>query len=254
MKAIVVEDEMNVREGFVKLLNTFCPDVTIVGLADSVQSGLEALTKTSCDILFLDINLPDGSGFDLIRKLDQYNFNLIFVTAYNQYAIDAFKISAVDYLMKPVAPDELINAVEKVKNLRQDFDRTVLLDVLKETLEQAPNSNSKIILTDSQSMHVIQVKDILYCEAQGSYTKFYLSNSKQLLVSQHLKEYENLLRPFQFIRPHHSYLVNINHIHELNSVDGHTLIMSNETQLPISVRKKAQIIETMRNTFINPSK
>lgn len=251
MKTIIIEDEMNVREGFIKLLNAFCPEIEIVATADTVESGIAVIENTDFELIFLDINLPDGSGFDLIHRLKVRDFHLIFVTAYNQYALDAFKISAVDYLLKPVSPDLLIKAVEKVKSYTSVNDTESQFTILKEKTISEPNQNSKIILKDLESMHIIKVKEIIYCEADGSYTRFHLTNETEIITSLNLRQYEDILRPYQFLRPHHSYLVNIHHIKSLKKSDGSSLLMSNGSLVPVSHRKKANIVETMKKVFIN---
>ncbi len=251
MRAIIIEDELNVREGFIKLLKAFCPEISVVGIADTVESGLQIIKESDFDLLFLDINLPDGSGFDLIHRLSEREFHLIFVTAYNQYALDAFKISAVDYLLKPVSPDLLINAIKKVQSYHSIQDTDQQLETLKEKTLTRPSQESKIILKDLESMHLIQIKDIMYCIADGSYTCFYLTDGRTITTSLNLRQYDDTLRPYQFIRPHHSYLVNIHHVKSLKKSEGSALIMSNHAQLPVSFRKKSQIIETMKKAFIS---
>ena len=249
MRAIIIEDELNVREGFVKLINAFCPEVKVIDVAGSVESGLEIIDKSEFEILFLDINLPDGSGFDLIHRVKNRNFHIIFVTAYDQYAIDAFKISAVDYLLKPVSPDLLKNAIGKLKvtPVEVEDDR---LKVLSDRVGETYNSSEKIILKDGESMQMVLISDILYCNAEGSYTTFFLKNGKQIITSLNLKEYERMLSPYGFIRNHHSYLVNLNHIVSIQKADGGYIIMSDNSNLPLSIRKKAAVVEALKSKFV----
>lgn len=253
MRAIIIEDEYNVRAGFVKLLRVFCPEVTIVGEADRVEAGLELIEKTEFELLFLDVNLPDGSGFDLVHRLPRRDFQLIFVTAYDTYAVDAFRLSAIDYLLKPVAPDQLKRAVEKARiqipqQPQVDLDRVKLV---QEQLGRGPDLANKIILKDQDSIHLVRVGDILYCQAEGSYTRFVLAEGQCIITSLNLKEYEQLLTPYRFLRSHHSFLVNLHQIRELKKVDGGSLLMMNGEQLPISTRKKAVIMEEIKKLFIN---
>ena len=177
MKVLVIEDEINVRKGFVKMLNAFCKDVEVVGVADSVESGLQLIQSTTFDVLFLDINLPDGSGFDLMYRLPKIHFKLIFVTAYDKYAVDAFKLSAVDYLLKPVAPDLLQKAVDKARISIQSNDRLVSIDTLRSNQSEKDKSKRKIILKDQDSLHLILIEEIIYCFAEGSYTNFVLDKT-----------------------------------------------------------------------------
>jgi len=250
MKAIVIEDEINVREGFIKLLRAFCPEVTVVGATDRVETGLQLIREHDFDLLFLDINLPDGSGFDLMHRVTNRDFSLVFVTAYDSYAVDAFKLSAIDYLLKPVSPDQLVKAVQKVANLHLSTPPPDQLEILDEQLNRNGDPNNKLILKDQDSIHLIQINDILYCQADGGYTLFHLKDGSQLLTSMNLKEYEQLLQVYRFVRSHHSYLVNLHHIREVRKVDGGSLLMSNGASIPVSTRKRSLILEEIRKLFI----
>ena len=251
MKAIIIEDELNVLSGFKKLLQTFCPDVEVVGSAENVESGVALVQQTSFDILFLDINLPDGSGFDLLHQLSQRDFHTIFVTAYDQYAIDAFKISAVDYLLKPISPDLLKKAIEKIKHLEGLVVQEDQLEAIQQRIEAEYNQHEKIILRDTEGMRIVEVSSIVYCEAEGSYTKFYFDNGETILTSMHLKEYERLLEPYGFIRCHHSYLINLQHVLAVNKNDGGVVVLSGQISLPLSTRKKSSVVEAIKARFIN---
>ena len=251
MKVVIIEDEINVREGFIKLLATFCPEVIIVAVADNVESGIQVIEGNEFDLLFLDINLPDGSGFDLMHRLKTIDFKLVFVTAYDKYAVDAFKLSAVDYLLKPVAPDLLIKAIQKAKLSMNQVSEVNPLAILESNLKNPKNQDNKIILRNQEGINLVQVSDIIYCHAEGSYTQFVLSDQVNILTSTHLKEYEQLLLPYDFLRCHHSYLVNLNHVVALRKQDGGYLETSNKDQLPISTRKRATLIEKINKIFIN---
>ena len=251
MRVVIIEDEINVREGFIKLLCSYCPEVHIVGVADSVESGIEIINTTEFDLLFLDINLPDGSGFDLMYRLKAIDFKLIFVTAYGKYAIDAFKLSAVDYLLKPVSPDLLLKAIEKAKFSIQQTISINRVELLESNLNRPNDQENKIILKDQDSLHLVQISEIIYCHAEGSYTSFVLTDGRKVMTSTNLKEYEQLLLPYNFLRCHHSYLVNLNHVVALKKQDGGYLETSDKSQIPISIRKKATLIEKLKNTFIN---
>lgn len=251
VRAIVVEDEANVRKGFVKLISRFCPEVEVVAVAENVETGLETVKAHEIDILFLDINLPDGSGFDLIHQVQDRSFHTIFVTAYNQYAVDAFKIGAIDYLLKPVAPDDIIKAVEKAKKYEQPALASEKLEIAQRYLDKKYNQSEKIILKDLESMFVVSVSEIIYCSAEGSYCTFHLSSREKITTSLNLKEYEKLLTPYSFIRCHNSYLANIEHIREVKKSDGAHLLLSNGELIPLSFRKKAMVIDSLKQKFIN---
>lgn len=252
VRAIVIEDEINVRQGFVKMLGVFCPSVEVVGTAATIEEGLNLIASTAFELLFLDINLPDGSGFDLVHQLPRRNFAIVFVTAYDQYAVDAFKVSAIDYLLKPVTPDLLIQAVEKVSRQLSHTTPTLQhLEILEDRLLQNYEQTAKIILKDAQSLHLIVVEDILFLQADGSYTHFQLRDGRRITTSLNLKEYSGLLQPYGFVRPHHSYLANVHHISQFSKQDGGLLVISNGSQIPVSTRKRAQLLEELKNHFIN---
>lgn len=248
MRSIVIEDELNVREGFIKLMNTFCPNIAIVGVAGSVDAGIELILKTEIDVLFLDINLPDGSGFDLLYRLPDRNFHVIFITAYDQYAIDAFKISAVDYLLKPVSPDLLKKAISKIDS---PIDQETKLNVLGAKLAKKFEQNEKVILKDSESMQIVVISDIIFCQAEGSYTTFYLTGGRTIVTSLNLKEYERILEPYGFVRNHHSYLINLQQVQSIQRSDGGTIVTMDGKKLPLSTRKKSAVIEALKNRFVN---
>jgi len=248
MNVIIVEDEVNVRAGFIKMIQVFCPSLNVVGIADSVESGLQLIQETEFDILFLDINLPDGSGFDLLYRLEERPFKTIFVTAYDQYALDAFKVSAADYLMKPVAPDDLKKAISNIS--KETVNEKILKEnTLKERISEAYSQGEKILLKDVDKIHLVVVSDILYCMAEGSYTTFFLKNNLNLVTSSNLKEYERVLEPYGFHRCHHSYLINLEHIKALHKTDS-TVIMSNEFAVPLSTRKKPMLLNTLKDRFL----
>lgn len=251
MKVIIIEDEVNVREGFIKMIDAFCAGLEIIATADSVKTGVKIVDESDFDILFLDINLPDGSGFDLMHKVTNRDFYLIFVTAYDQYAVDAFKVSAIDYLLKPVSPDLLIKAIDKTREKDAELNQGTLLDNLTQNLSSPKDQSNKIVLNDHESLHLIVISNILYCQAEGSYTTFTLADGKKIVTSSNLKEYEQMLSPYEFVRSHHSYLVNMHQVLELKKNDGGYLVMSDQSQLPISTRKKSAITEEIKRIFIN---
>lgn len=256
MKTFIVEDEINVRKGFLKLINMFCPHLEVIGEAENIERSLPVLKDRDIDLLFLDINLPDGSGFDLLHQLPDRTFHTIFVTAYDQYAVNAFKIGAVDYLLKPVSPDLLIKAIDKVKYLLTTQPSVpspdpTALDVMQTHLQGNFQPTEKIILKERDSMHIIPIQDIIYCSADGSYTRFHLTQNKTILTSMNLKEYEKILDNYDFIRSHHSYLINLSHVKELTKSEGGIIIMSDKASLPISTRKKSQVIEALKDKFLS---
>lgn len=247
MKVLVVDNETNIREAVVEMIGSFCADVSEIHEANGVDSGLVKIKEINPDIVFLDVELDDGTGMDLLSKLSEINFHLIFITAHNKYAIDAFKFSAIDFLLKPIAPDELMNAFEKVKQQHKNKHLSNQLQVMQESLHKITSKEKKIVLKDSSSIYFINVNDIVRCESAGQYTEFYIEGAKRIVISKSLKEYEELLEHYGFIRPHHSHLININKILRFDKVDGGSLIMETLEEIPVSHRKKTQILHLLDN-------
>jgi len=247
MKVLVVDNETNIREGVVEMIHAFCDDVTEIHEANGVKTGLDKIAEVIPDIVLLDVELDDGTGMDLLSKLPEINFHLIFITAHNKYAIDAFKFSAIDFLLKPIDVDELINAFIKVKQQHKNKHLSNQLQVMQNSLNKITSLDKKIVLKDSNSIYFINVSDIIRCESSGQYTEFYIEDSKRIVISKSLKEYESLLEPYGFIRPHHSHLININKILRFDKVNGGSLIMETLEEIPVSHRKKAQILQFLDN-------
>ncbi len=247
MRTIIIEDETNVRKGFIKMLEKFCPEIVIIGEANDVDSGVALIKKSEFDLLFLDINLPDGTGFELLNKIGDFSFSVIFVTAYDHYAVDAFKISASDYLMKPVSPLDLKKSIDVVKN---NLRSTSSFEVLNQRLNTKYDQREKIIIKNSETIDIIKILDILYCQADGSYTKLILLDGSELLASFHLKEYERILQPYGFERAHHSYLVNLEHVESIIKSESYIKLI-NEIRIPLSQRKKADLISSIEKRYLN---
>lgn len=251
MRAIIVEDELNVREGFVKLIQKFCPEISVVNMASSVEEAMDVIAHTSFEILFLDINLPDGSGFDLVHRLDRRDFHIIFVTAYNQYAIDAFRVSAVDYLMKPVSPDGLKKAIAKVRGIGLPEMSSVKTSILADRLAGSYQQSEKIILKDQDAVRVVEISTIIYCQADGGYTKFFIEDAPDMLVTTNLKDYERILSPYGFVRNHHSFMVNLNRVTSIEKADGGYVVLDDTVRLPVSKRKRTEVMEALKLRYLN---
>jgi two-component system LytT family response regulator len=209
-------------------------DISIEAEAGSVSEAFDVISKKVPELLLLDINLPDGSGFDLLKRFDKINFKVIFITAFEEYAVRAFRYSALDYIMKPVQASELIAAVERAGESIEKDQMSMKLNALLSNIDKL----KKIVLKTAESIHIIQVEDIVRCEADVNYTHFYLSNGKHLIVSRPLKEYDELLEPAGFFRTHQSHLINLEHILRYDRSEGGTLVMDDESAVPVSSRKK----------------
>jgi len=243
LKTVIIDDESKARETIIDMLALYCPELEVIGEAHDVLSGIQLIKSKKPELVFLDIKMPDGTGFDLLNRIDNKDFSLIFLTAFDEYAVKAFKFSAIDYLLKPLDPDELITAVDRVKSYRENDkdDLSVLLDNLK----SIKKDSKKIVLKTTESIFLINIADIIRCESSGNYTKFYLTNQKPVLVSHTLKEYDDILSEYNFFRTHQSHLVNLNHVVRLDKADGGVLIMSEKQHVPIATRKKDALINAL---------
>lgn len=246
LKVVIVEDEKHSREILKSLLEEFCKDVQVIATASSVDEAVKVLSVYSPDIVFLDIELQSGVGFDILEQIKEPSFEIIFTTAFEKYAVKAIKFSSLDYLLKPIALDELQKSIEKA---RVKMDTNVYrqqLDTLLQSLSRESNKQEKICLATTAGMEFIPIDDIVLCKADGSYTSFVLKSKNSLLVSKHLKEYENLLADQLFMRVHNSYLINLREVKKYIKSDGGYIIMSNDMHVSLSPRKKDDLIEAMR--------
>lgn len=247
MRVLLIDNEKNIRDGIVQMLQNYCTEVTEIFEANGVQSGLTAIKKNPPDIVLLDVEMDDGTGMDLLSQLQEINFELIFITAYNKYAVDAFKFSAIDFLAKPILPEDLTAAINKAANHKNSLALSKQLKILENNLTRLNLREKKIVLKDSNSIYFVDIASIIRCQSDGQYTEFYLDNDKKVVVSRPLKEYEELLTPFGFIRPHHSHLININKILRFDKTDGGNLILQNSVEIPVSQRKKSAVLELLEN-------
>lgn len=247
LAAIIIEDEKKSRENLHGMLEIYCPNVKVVGQADGVKAGIEVIEKNKPDIVFLDIQMPDGSGFKLLEQLNAINFEIIFTTAFDQYAIKAIKYSALDYLLKPIDPEDLVGSVKKVEQKVSQKKANESIQVLLENIKSRSEEPEKIILSTAKKIHVVKVDDIVRCESDNYYTTFFFTNGKTMLISKTLKENEDLLSSHNFIRPHKSHLVNVKYIKSFLKRDGGYIRMTDGSEVPVSRRKKEKIIEIINN-------
>ena len=245
MRAVIIDDEKKARETIHSIIQLYCSDIIIIGEADSVKTGIELIKKEKPELIFLDINLNDGSGFDLLKSFTEINFKTIFITAYEEYALKAFRFSALDYILKPINPDELIDAVEKAKSFQMKDNISVKFEAFISNMENITKEIKKIVLKTSDSIHVINVNEIVRCEADSNYTSFMLANGKKILVSNTLKEYDEMFSSYNFFRAHQSHLVNINFISSYEKKEGGYLIMKDKSNVPVSIRKKESLLRLL---------
>lgn len=245
IRTIIVEDEQKSREMLAGLIEKGCPQLTVVGLARDVKEGVDMIRQQKPDLVFLDISMPDGSGFDLLEQVHGQKFELIFATASDAHAIKAIKYSACDYLLKPIDIDELRLAVDRVVNKRQSTPNMDNLQFLIQHLRKADENYQKITLPTGNAYEIVNIRDIIRCEADGSYTTFYLNDKRKLLISAGLKHYEELLPESEFIRVHHHHLINMNHVVRFLKEDGGYAVMSDGSRIEISRRKKETFMERL---------
>ncbi|MBP7810193.1 MAG: response regulator transcription factor [Bacteroidia bacterium] len=247
MRTLIIDNEEQIRIGLIKQLKALCPSVSEIKESTGVTAGLKAIAEYEPDLVFLDVEMDDGTGIELIKKLGSFNFQLIFITAHDKYAINAFKLSAIDFLLKPIDAEDLIKAVDKAEQNLKSKTMDLQFEILQESLSSITINEKKIVLKDSESIYFVKVSDIVHCKAEGPYTEFYLIPEQKITISKSLKEYEELLEPYGFIRTHHSHLINIKRIVRFDKADGGTLILENKQAVPVSQRKRDQIMELLNN-------
>ncbi len=241
LTAIIVEDMPSALELLSSDLRTNFPNIELIGEASSVVDAAKLLRNKTPDILFLDIMLGDGTGFDLLEIIPNLSSKIIFVTASDEYAIKAFKFAAIDYVLKPYSIDDLAQSIEKAKQqLTPNEER---LNILKETLERPANKPQKISLSTLEKISVVTITDIIRCESDNNNTTFYLDNGQKIFVTKTLKYYADMLKECGFIRTHQSHLINSAFIKEFIKSDGGYIILKNGSNVPVSMRKKAEVIE-----------
>lgn len=247
MRILIIDNEPGVRELLKSMIIAVSGTVHTIEEAEGVTTGLRLIASFKPETVFLDVEMGDGSGFDLMEKISHPGFQLIFTTAHNKYAIQAFKCSAIDYLLKPVDIIELENSLQKAAERIEGNSLSRQLTVLMQQLSNRDLSERQIVLKDSEASYFVKVADILYCEAEGSYTRFYFNNDKPIVISKNLSTYDDLLSMYGFIRSHHSYLVNPTHIKVYDKTDGGTLVLDSGHTVPISHRKKDFVIQLLES-------
>jgi two-component system, LytTR family, response regulator len=246
IRTVIIDDEKNVRELIRNILSDLCPGVEVVGEADGVNSGLKLIKDSHPDLLLLDIKMEDGTGFDLMAQYKGEPVRIVFITAYEEYAIRAIKLSAVDYILKPIAPQDLKNAIEKTEHLLA-AEHEMKVKTLLGNLNNHLHDDKKIVLRTHDKLHYIPVGDIIYGESDSSYSTFYLKDKTAIIVSRTLKEFEDILAGYGFYRPHKSYLINLKHIRAYDKTEGGNIIMAEQSVIPISDKKKEEFLNLMEN-------
>ena len=244
IKAFIVDDEPDCCDTIASLLDNFCADVEVSGIYHNGEEALPAILHHHPDLVFLDVEMPKLNGFEMLEHLPEVNFDIIFTTSYDQYALKAIRFSAIDYLLKPVDRLELQKAVQKVIQRSQ---RTIAkqVEILMQKLHQPATSIGKIALPTMEGLQMIPVNSIISCESESNYTNLHLKNKKKLLVSVTLKEVEEVLEDHSFSRVHRSYLVNLNEVEKYVKGEGGYLIMSDGSTIDVSRNKKEELLKKL---------
>lgn len=245
--AAIIDDEDRARETILKILNGFCPHIKVIGEAHSVESGYRLITELKPEVVFLDIQMPDGTGFDLLRKFPSIDFKFVIITAYQEFAIKAFKFSAINYLLKPIDPSDFVNAVEKLQETRRSEEINQKFQTFIENTESPEKNPHKVILKTFDSVMVVETKRIIRCESQNNYTLFFFSDYSKVLVSKTLKEFDDMLSSSGFLRTHQSHLVNLNFVKSYKRYPESHIYLTDGTQIPVAIRKRELVENILKN-------
>lgn len=243
MTIALIDDEIEARNNMKALLDDYCKDFTIIGEADGVKSGAKLLKEINPDLLFLDIKMGDGTGFDLLDLVPSPKFRIIFVTAFDTFAIKAFKYNAIDYLLKPINPKELVNSVEKINGLKNEIQSARQIENLIHTVKN--DAFQTITVSTQEGLYYLKLEDIMWIEASKNYSTFYLQKGEKITVSKSLGEFEKILPKNLFFRSHQSHIVQLKYVHQLSREDGGSLILNNGQSVLISRRKKEEFLKIM---------
>ncbi|WP_293871929.1 LytTR family DNA-binding domain-containing protein [Flavobacterium sp.] len=251
ISAILIDDDKHLRKGLKALLERYTEDISIIGEAESVKTGIVTIEKLKPQVIFLDIHLSDGTGFDILERIasnnNKTNAHIVFITAHEQYAVKAFKFSALDFILKPVNPEELQHTINKIKQVASKENSFDHIDLLLENIRKKVDNFKRIALSTSDGIHLFEVSDIIRCEAKANYTEFFIKNHKPVLISKTLKEYEELLTEHGFERIHQSHLINLSYLKSYIKSDGGYVVMSDNTKITIAQSKKEKLQELIKN-------
>jgi two-component system LytT family response regulator len=242
-KVLIIDDENRTRDLISKMIQSFDFNLQVFSLGENVQTAIQAIEKVQPDIVFLDIQMPDGTGFDVLKSLKDKKFEVIFITAHEEYAITAIKFSALDYLLKPVDPEELRNAIEKALKTIEIKEQESQFEALQNNI--LPNSKKRLVLKTHESVFVVELEQIIRCEADKNYTTFFLTSGKKIVVSKTLKEYEILLSAYNFLRVQQSHLINLDFIERYDKANGGIVVMKDGAEVPLSHAKREQFFNLL---------
>ncbi|MFT3679076.1 MAG: LytTR family DNA-binding domain-containing protein [Ferruginibacter sp.] len=242
LKAILIDDEVSSLQNLQQKLTEFCPDIKVIASTQKPEDAITLIQQQKPDVIFLDIEMPRMNGFRMLDKLENPDFEIIFTTAYNHYAIDAIRISAFDYLVKPIAIADLQQAVQRLLSIRQKQTKEKI-EILKTSLQDKKSQEDKIAIPTSDGIEFIPIKNIVHIESSSNYSKVFFTDNKHLLVTKLLKDFEDMLLPYHFYRIHHSHLINLSHIKKYLKNDGGQVQMQDGSTIDISRRKKEEFLK-----------
>ncbi len=245
IRCVIVDDEYHSRMNLRQMLGIFCPNVTIIGEADGARKGIEIIKNYHPDLVFLDIKMPDGTGFDILQEIDDVSFAVIFVTAFENYAIKAIKFNAIDYITKPIDSEELIEAVHKATTHLNGTANSVAIKQLLESINQPSKPHKKLILKTISTVYMVEIENIVRCESDRNYTMFFLNNGEMITISKSMRDFEELLAEYHFCRIHQSHLINLNYVKKFHSNDL-VVVLTDNTSIPVSTRKKEELLKALK--------
>jgi two-component system LytT family response regulator len=244
LRVIIIDDEDHIRDSLAKLLAKHCPMAAVIGEANGVAAGKQIIGELHPDLVLLDIQMNDGTGFDLLQSFSPVDFNVIFITAYEQYALQAFRFSAVDYILKPVNPEQLVTAIDRAALLIRDHFN-IQMNALYENLKSITRQDKKIILKTTDQIHLLDLKHIVACESDSCYTTVHTMEGAHIMVTKTLKEYEEMLSGCGFYRVHKSFLINLAHVKRFDKQGGGYIVLTNGLKIPVASRKREEMIELL---------
>lgn len=246
IKTIIIDDEKHCIDRLNNLLKEYCPEITVLENCSDINSAVEKINELKPDIIFLDVRFHDVTGFDLLRKFEKLNFEIIFMTAFEQYAVQAFRFSALDFLLKPIDSDDLISAVEKLKRkIGRKENSLENIELMLQNFNNFRQKNKKITVPTIYGFEMISTQDILYCKSDVNYTTLFLKDGKSFTVARTLKEFENALSQYHFFRISNSYVVNLEYIKSYNKGKGGFVTLENNTEIEVSSRRKDEFFRKL---------
>ena len=242
IRAIIIDDELSSLQNLQQKLVEFCPSVQVIASAQKPEEAIFLINHHKPDVIFLDIEMPKMSGFTMLEELGEADFEIIFTTAYNHYAVEAIRIAAFDYLLKPIAIKDLQQAVDRL-NKQRSYQTKEKIDILKSSMSDKKSQEDKIAISTSEGLEFIPIKNILHIESSSNYSKIYFHKEKTLMVTKLLKDFEDMLIPYHFYRIHNSHLINLNYIQKYIRGNGGRVIMQDGTTIEVARRKKDEFLK-----------